>query len=63
MTTIRVTDDTPTLTVREVVEARTRRLMAERARVQCWGDGRRERVGLLAAIDDSLDEWNSLTWA
>lgn len=60
MTTIRVTDETPTQTVREVIEARTRRLMAERCRLPEWGDGRRERVKMLAVIDDSLDEFNLL---
>ncbi len=57
MTTVRITDDTPTATILDVVEARTRRLMAERAALPCWGDGRRDRTVLVAAIDDSLDEW------
>lgn len=60
MTAVRISDGTPDQIVREVIEARTRRLMAERSRLPQWGDGRRERKTMLAVIDDSLDEWNLL---
>lgn len=60
-TTIRITDDTPANTVLEIIEARTRRLMAERCAVPCWGDGRRDRADKLLDINDSLDEFNMLT--
>lgn len=57
VTAVRISDGTPDQIVREVIEARVRRLMAERARLPQWGDGRRERKRLLVDIDDSLDEW------
>lgn len=55
-----VNDDTPAATVRELVEARTRRLMAERLSVPGWGDGRVERAVYVELIDESLDEWLAL---
>lgn len=57
MTTIRVDDSTPASTVADALEARTRRLMAERARLPEWGLGRLARREALRRIDDALDEW------
>lgn len=60
MTAIRVTDETPIETVLEVVEARTRRLMAELSRTPDAWPTRVARRELVAAIEDSIDEWNDL---
>jgi hypothetical protein len=57
MTTVRITDDTPAPLVRDVVEARTRRLMAELARTPDSWPTRGEHKTLRQEIDDSLDEW------
>lgn len=60
MTVLRITDDTPAETAADHVEARTRRLMAERQALPEWGDGRRERLVYGELIDDSLDVYNDL---
>lgn len=52
--------DTPLV---DLIEARTRRLMAERSRLPEWGDGRRARAAMVEEISKSLDEWNRLTRA
>ena len=57
MSIIRVTDDTPAHETADLLEARTRRLMAERARLAPTWEHRTDRRRLLGLIDDSLDEW------
>lgn len=58
MTTTRVDDSTPASTLADILEARTRRLMAERAALPKWGFGRMARREALRKIDDVLDEYN-----
>ena len=56
---VRITDDTPADETRDVIEARTRRLMAERARLALTWETRTDRLRLLGLIEDALDEWLS----
>ena len=56
-----VTEDTTRAELAAVLEARTRRLMAERSRLAVTWQTRADRARLLALIDDSLDEFNSTT--
>jgi hypothetical protein len=60
VTTIRVTDDTPIPLVRDVIEQRTRRLMAELARTPNSWPTRAEHKALRGEVDAALDEFNRL---
>lgn len=57
MTAVRISDGTPDQIVREVIEARTRRLMAELAATPDAWPHRQARAELATAVQDSLDEW------
>lgn len=52
-----VTDDTPHAELAEALEARARRLMAERARLPLTWQTRADRVRLLGMVNDCLDEF------
>ena len=54
---VRVTDHATRDEIAEALEARTRRLMAERAGMPCTWQTRQRRGELLQEIQDSLDEW------
>lgn len=60
VTTIRVSDETPIPLVRDVLEARTRRLMAQLARTPDSWPTRAEHRVLRGQVDEALDEWNGL---
>lgn len=57
VTTLRINEGTPDQIVREVVEARTRRLMSELARTPDAWPHRQAQAELARAVQDSLDEW------
>lgn len=52
-----ITDETPASDAADILEARTRRLMAERAALRCTWQTRARRRELWDEIHDSLDEW------
>lgn len=58
--TIRITDESTRAEIAEALEARTRRLMAERARLSLSWQTRADRRRLLALVNDALDEFNSI---
>jgi hypothetical protein len=55
--TIRINDLTPHDELAEAMEARSRRLMAELARLPLTWQTRARRRELRQEIEDSLDEW------
>lgn len=55
-----MTETTAPDSVRDVVEARCRRLMAERAGLPMTWKTRGDRRELMALIEDELDEWLSV---
>lgn len=54
---IRVTDETTAADLRDILKARCRRLMAERAALPPTWQHRADRRRLIGLIDDALDEW------
>lgn len=54
----RVTDSTPPTLVRDLLEARARRLMAQRAALPNAWPHRAERAELLAEVDATLTAYN-----
>lgn len=60
MTAVRVTEGSPDEIVIELIEARTRRLMAELARTPDRWPNRQARAELAAKVEASLEEYNLL---
>ena len=52
-----ITDETPASDAADILEARTRRLMAERAALRCTWQTRGRIAELWVEINAALDEW------